>query len=192
MWLRDRGGLDSRGFDLLHVAPEPVLVERLRALPGIRYTGGSLFPTGDQVRVDLTAVPFPDETFDVVLCNHVFDEIPDDGRALAEIHRVLRPGGRLITQTPVDKARATTYEDPSLPPARRREVFQTADDVRVYGLDFRDRLAAAGFEVDLDYAAEVDPATAERYGLVEHGGRVNGSDVYAAVKRPADAAAREP
>jgi SAM-dependent methyltransferase len=183
MWLRDRGGLDSAQVDLLHVAPEPVLEDRLRALPSVRYTAGSLFPTGDQVRVDLTEIPFADGSFDVVLCNHVFDEIPDDRRALAEIHRVLRPGGRLITQTPVDRNRATTYEDPSLPAARRREVFQTADDVRIYGRDFPDRLAAVGFEVQvIDYAAEVDPATAERHGLVEHGGRVNGTDIHVALK----------
>jgi SAM-dependent methyltransferase len=183
MWLRDRGGLDDDAVDLLHVAPEPVLTDRLRALPGVRYTAGSLFPTGDQVRVDLTDIPFDEGSFDVVLCNHVFDEIPDDRRALAEIHRVLRPGGRLITQTPVDKRRETTFEDPSLPPARRREVFQTADDVRIYGRDFPDRLAAAGFEVELvDYASELEPATAERYGLIEHGGRVNGTDIHVAVK----------
>ena len=189
MWLRDRGGLDSGGFDLLHIAPEPVLVERLRALPGIRYTGGSLFPTGDQVRVDLTEIPFADASFDVVLCNHVFDEIPDDRRALGEIQRVLRLGGRLITQTPVDRNRAITYEDPSLPPARRREVFQTADDVRIYGLDFPERLAAAGFDVQvIDYAAELDPATVERHGLVEHGGRVNGTDIHVALKPHAGAA----
>jgi predicted SAM-dependent methyltransferase len=183
MWLRDRGGLGSEPLDVLHVAPEPVLEERLRALPGVRYTAGSLFPTGDQVRVDLTDVPFPEGSFDVVMCNHVFDEIPDDRRALSEIHRVLRPGGRLITQTPVDKDRAQTYEDPSLPPARRREVFQTADDVRIYGRDFRDRLADAGFEVQVvDYAAELDPETVERSGLVERGGRVNGTDIHVAVK----------
>jgi len=183
MWLRDRGGLGGGETDLLHVAPEPVLEDRLRALPGVRYTAGSLFPTGDQVRVDLTEIPFADGSLDVVLCNHVFDEIPDDRRALAEIHRVLRPGGRLITQTPVDKSRATTYEDPSLPPARRREVFQTADDVRVYGRDFRERLAGAGFEVEvIDYPTELDAATAERYGLVEHGGRVNGTDIHVALK----------
>jgi predicted SAM-dependent methyltransferase len=185
MWLRDRGELDRGEVDLLHVAPEPVLEARLRALPAVQYTAGSLFPTGDQVRVDLTEIPFADGSLDVVLCNHVFDEIPDDRRALSEIHRVLRPGGRLVTQTPVDKSRAATYEDPSLPPARRREVFQTADDVRVYGLDFRDRLAGVGFDVRvIDYASELDPATVERHGLVEHGGRVNGTDIHVGVKRP--------
>jgi SAM-dependent methyltransferase len=184
MWLRDRGGLGGGTLDVLHVAPEPVLEERMRSLRGVRYTAGSLFPTRDQVRVDLTDAPFPDGSFDVVLCNHVFDEIPDDRRALSEIHRVLRPGGRLITQTPVDKGRAHTYEDPSLSPARRREVFQTADDVRIYGVDFRDRLAGAGFEVQVvDYASELDPETVERNGLVEHGGRVNGTDIHVAVKQ---------
>jgi hypothetical protein len=90
----------------------------------------------------------------------------------------------LITQTPVDKRREHTYEDPSLPPARRREVFQTADDVRVYGLDFADRLADAGFDVQVvDYPAELDPETVERSGLVEHGGRVNGTDIHVALKR---------
>jgi hypothetical protein len=72
-------------------------------------------------------------------------------------------------------------------------VFQTADDVRIYGLDFRERLAAAGFEVELvDYAAELDPATVERHGLVEQGGRVNGTDIYVAVKQRDAGAARRP
>jgi SAM-dependent methyltransferase len=186
MWLRDRGELFDAELDLLHVAPEPVFEQRLRALPKLRYVAGSLFPSGEQVRVDLTDIPFESGSFDVVLCNHVFDEIPDDRRALAEIHRVLRPGGRLITQTPVDKRRDTTYEDPSLSPAERRRVFQTADDVRIYGLDFRDRLEEAGFAVRaVDYAADLDPATVERHGLAEHGGRVNGTDVHVAVKAPA-------
>jgi SAM-dependent methyltransferase len=184
MWLRERGGLGSESLDVLHVAPEPMLGERLRALPGVRYTAGSLFPTGDQARVDLTDIPFPDGSFDVVLCNHVFDEIPDDRRAFSEIHRVLRTGGRLITQTPVDKRRAHTYEDPSLSPAERRKVFRTADDVRIYGLDFRDRLADAGYEVQVvDYPAELDPESAARNGLVERGGLVNGTDIYVALKQ---------
>ena len=185
MWLRDRGELSAATpLDVLHVAPEPVFEQKLRDLPGIRYVAGSLFPTGEQVRVDLTAIPFPADSFHVVLCNHVFDEIPDDRLALSEIQRVLRAGGRLITQTPVDKRRASTYEDPSLSPAERREVFQTADDVRTYGLDFRDRLAESGFDVRVvDYAAELDPQTVERHGLLEHGGRVNGTDIHVAVKR---------
>lgn len=183
LWLRDHGVFDEP-LDVLHPAPERVFEKRLRALANLRYTAGSLFPTGKQVRVDLTEIPFADASFDLVLCNHVFDEIPDDRRAIAEIHRVLRPGGRLITQTPIDPDRETTFEDPSLPAAERRRIFHTADDVRVYGRDFTERLAEPGFEVELvDYVAQLDAATVARHALVQHGGKVNGSDIHVAVKR---------
>jgi SAM-dependent methyltransferase len=138
------------------------------------------------VRVDLTEIPFAEGTFGLVLCNHVFDEIPDDRRAMAEIHRVLRPGGRLITQTPIDPGREATFEDPSLSPAERRRVFRTADDVRTYGRDFAQRLAEPGFDVQfVDYMAEVDPALVERHALREQGGNVSGADIHVAVKRAA-------
>jgi SAM-dependent methyltransferase len=184
MWLRDRGGIFGERLDMLHAAPETAYEQKLRAMPGLGYVAGNLYPSGrDQVRVDLTEIPFEAESFDVVLCNHVFDEIPDDRRALAEIHRVLRPGGRLISQTPVDKQRAETFEDPALSPSERRAVFHTADDVRIYGRDFVDRLTETGFDVTVvDYAAELSPETVERHGLIERGGRVNGTDIHVAVK----------
>jgi SAM-dependent methyltransferase len=183
LWMQDRGVLDGP-LDVLHIAPERVFEKRLRARPGIRYTAGDLFPSGEQVRVDLTDIPFPDGSFDVVICNHVFDEIPDDRQAFREVHRVLRPGGRLITQTPVHLDRESTFEDPSLPPDERRRVFQTADDVRMYGRDFVERLSEPGFDVErVDYVAELDPELVARYALEELGGRARGSDIHVAVKR---------
>jgi SAM-dependent methyltransferase len=185
MWMRDRAGVFEERLDVLHIAPEAVFESRMRALPNLSYTGGDLFPTGEQVRIDLTDIPFGAGSFDLVLCNHVLDEIPDDRLALREIHRVLRPGGRLVTQTAVHLERESTFEDPSLSPEERRRVFQTVDDVRIYGRDFRDRLAESGFDVTrIDYVAELDPATVERHALAEQGGLANGSDIYMAVKNP--------
>jgi SAM-dependent methyltransferase len=185
LWLRDHGVLEDE-LDVLHAAPERVFEKRLRSLPNLTYTAGSLFPTRHQVRVDLTDIPFAEGSFDLVICNHVFDEIPDDRRAIAEIHRVLRPGGRLVTQTPIDPDREVTFEDPSLSPAERRRVFHTADDVRAYGRDFTERLAEPGFDVQLvDYAAQLDPVTVERHALREQGGTMNGSDIHVAVKTAA-------
>jgi SAM-dependent methyltransferase len=182
-WMRDNDVLGA-DLDVLHIAPEPVFEGRLRAMPNLRYTGGDLFPKGDQVRVDLNEIPFAEGSFDLVICNHVLDEIPDDRRAIAEIHRVLRPGGRLITQTPVHPERETTLDDPSLSAAERRRVFGTADDVRIYSPDdFRARLAEPGFDVTVvDYVAELDPAVVERYALAERGGSSRGSDIHVAAK----------
>jgi SAM-dependent methyltransferase len=186
MWMRDRAGIFSEQLDVLHIAPEAVFESRMRALPNLRYTGGDLFPVGEQVRVDLNEIPFGEGTFDLVICNHVLDEIPDDRLALREIHRVLRPGGRLITQTAVHLDRESTFEDPSLSPEERRRVFHTADDVRIYGRDFADRLAEPGCDVTrIDYVAELDPETVARHALAEQGGLSNGSDIYVAVKREA-------
>jgi SAM-dependent methyltransferase len=184
LWLRDSAGILDAQLDVLHIAPETFFESRLREQPNLSYTGGDLFPIGDQVRVDLNDIQFSDGSFDVVICNHVLDEIPDDRRAIAEIHRVLRPGGRLITQTPVEPGRETTFEDPTLSAEERRRVFHTADDVRIYGRDFLDRLAEPGFDVTvIDYVAELDEATVKRYALAEEGGLSNGSDIHLAVKK---------
>jgi SAM-dependent methyltransferase len=184
MWMRDQGVLEG-DLDVLHIAPEPVFEHRLRAMPNLRYTGGDLFPQGEQVRVDLMAIPFPDRSFDLVICNHVLDEVPDDRVAIAEIHRVLKPGGRLVTQTPLHPERDTTFDAPSLSPAERRRVFQTADDVRVYSATgLLERLSEPGFDVELvDYVGALDPAVVERHALAEQGGVGRGSDIHVAVRR---------
>jgi SAM-dependent methyltransferase len=184
LWMRDEVRLFDERLTVLHIAPEEVLESRMRALPNLEYTGGGLFPQGEQVRVDVTDMPFADGTFDLVICNHVLDEVPDDRLALREIYRVLRPGGRLVTQTPVHLDRESTFEDPSLSPEERRHVFHTQDDVRMYGRDFAERLAEPGFDVTrIDYVAKLDPDTVRRHALAEQGGIANGSDIHVAVKR---------
>ena len=105
LYLERETGLFRDSLDVLHVAPEPWLERRLRGLPRIRYVGGDLRPTGEQVRLDLTAVPYPDASFDLAICAHVLDEIPDDRLAMRELRRVLRPGGALVLQTPIDESR---------------------------------------------------------------------------------------
>jgi SAM-dependent methyltransferase len=48
---------------------------------------------------DATSLPFPDQSFDVVVANHMLYHVPDRRQALADIRRVLRPGGRLFAAT---------------------------------------------------------------------------------------------
>ena len=49
--------------------------------------------------VDAQHIPFPDESFDVVLANHMLYHVPDKALVLSEIRRVLRPGGKLFAAT---------------------------------------------------------------------------------------------
>lgn len=57
-------------------------------------------PAANVVRVDMLAMPFRDDSFDLVLANHVLEHVADDGKALPEVHRMLRLGDHATLQTP--------------------------------------------------------------------------------------------
>jgi SAM-dependent methyltransferase len=97
---------------MLHVAPEPVLRERLIGEPLIDYLSADLEPGGADVQMDITAIDFPADSFDVIYCSHVLEHVPDDALAMRELCRVLRPTGWAILQVPILLAR--TDEDPSV------------------------------------------------------------------------------
>lgn len=167
LYLRDHTDLLHRPACVLHIAPEPALRRHLSAIPGIDYVCGDLDPAKGDRQCDITQLPFEDESFDVILCNHVLEHIPDDRRAMAELVRVLRAGGWAILQTPMDRRRAQTFEDPAVTtPEDRERAYGQHDHVRIYGLDLYDRLAAAGFVLDLNYVARELPADrVVRYGV---------------------------
>lgn len=132
---------------VLHVAPEEVLGDRLRAVAR-EYTSVDLEPGRAMVAADLTALPFEDKSFDLIVCSHVLEHIPDDGAALRELRRVLR--GTLLLQTPVNYDQSQTFEDPAVvDPETRLSLFSQEDHVRVFGRDLIDRLGAAGFDVEV-------------------------------------------
>lgn len=118
-------------------------------------------------RMDITDIHFAEQSFDVVICNHVLVYVEDDRRALQEIFRVLSEGGWALLQVPIDRSRDRTFEDPSITdPRERRRVFGQYDHVRVYGLDYLTRLADAGFAVTVDeFVKELAPAQIDALGL---------------------------
>ncbi len=167
LWLeRHTALLDPTGTErLLHFAPEAGLERRLRAALGLRYVTADLEPGRADLVLDLTALDLPDASFDVVLCVHVLEHVPDDAAALRELRRVLRPGGWGVVQVPI--LRDETDEDPGVTdPEERLRRFGQADHVRMYGRDFADRLRAAGFELDVvRFRDELAPRERRRYGL---------------------------
>ncbi len=144
----ERTGLLPEGIDLLHIAPEPAISERLRARCR-RYVTADLEMPGVDVTADIADLPFADGEFDAVLCNQVIEHVPDDAAALRELGRVLRPGGVAVVTTPVIEGMDATYEAPEARSvAERRLHFGQGDHLRLYGRDIRERIAAAGFALE--------------------------------------------
>jgi SAM-dependent methyltransferase len=153
LFLRDACRLLRRRVRLLHIAPEPCIRRALAANPGLRYVSVDLFDRAADRAADLTALPFPSGAFDVAICSHVLEHVLDDRAAMAELYRILTPGGRAAMMVPVDLERAETFEDPSVDTAAgRTEAFGHPYHVRICGADYPDRLRQAGFLVEPVYS----------------------------------------
>lgn len=157
LYLRD-ARLDG---PIVHLAAEPCLERKLRERFGSAYRTADLFRPAD-LKLDLEGIALADGSLGGVICNHVLEHV-DDRRALAELHRVLRPGGKMVCSVPIVYGWSRTYENASITHARDRELhFGQDDHVRFYGRDFADRLRAAGFLVDERTAEEPECVA---YGL---------------------------
>ena len=148
LYIRERTALLSDHVRLLHVAPEPQLQKVFARRSSLRYFTSDLEAPHAMLRMDLMRLPHPDDIFDVVICSHVLEHIPDDRQGMRELFRVLKPGGWAILQVPIALALEHTYENPAITDEEGRiREFGQRDHVRLYAMDYLDRLKAAGFSV---------------------------------------------
>lgn len=166
-FLREHTDLFSAQLSVLHIAPEYGLQRRLRKLGNLDYRSADLDSALAMDKVDILNMPYRDNSFQVVLCNHVLEHVADDRRALHEIRRVLVPDGRAIITSPIDEELDETLEDPVVTsPEERDAVFGQSDHLRRYGRDFAGRVAAEGFAVDVvSYIDEFEAHEITRQGL---------------------------
>jgi SAM-dependent methyltransferase len=159
--------LCSARHTLLHVAPEQCFYKRFRQMDNIEYVTADLESPLAEVKLDIQDMPFEDNTFDAVFCNHVFEHIPDDGKAMREVLRVMKPGAWAVLQVPMKAGAATTFEDDSITDrAERARHFGQYDHLRLYGRDYGDVLRKQGFDVEeLDIPAAIGPELTEKYRL---------------------------
>ncbi len=167
LWLRRQSNLFESHPRLLHVAPEHCYIKRFERLLSDHYVTADLESPLAKVKLDVQDMPFGDEEFDVVICNHILEHVDDDRRALAELRRVLRSGGWGILLSPVDYGVEHTLEDPSVTSAEeRRIVFGQPDHLRLFGRDYPERLRSAGFRVSEIRAQDFLSADEiSRYGI---------------------------
>ena len=130
----------------LHVAPKEGLENKLRPLIGEGYITADLFDPRADIKMDITDIQFPDNSYDFIYCSHVLEHVPDDRKAMREFYRVLSDDGFAVLIVPIYPE--PTIEDPTIEdPKERLRLFGQDDHVRKYGPDFADRLKEAGFKV---------------------------------------------
>ena len=152
---------------VLHVAPEQVFYQKFKTFSHWKYTTTDLHSPLADVKADICALPFEDNSYDLILCNHVLEHIPNDRKAMSELYRVLKKGGTLIAQVPLDENRTTTFEDNSITDRKERtKVFGQYDHVRVYGKDYLEFLDQTGFSSKfIAYTEKLPKEEIKRYGL---------------------------
>ena len=136
----------------------------------MEYITGDLISPWADVKMDIHDIPFNDNEFDVIMCNHVLEHVEDDNKAMSEFFRVMKPGGWGIFQVPIDRSREETFDDPSIiNPKEREKHYWQSDHVRLYGKDYGKKLASVGFDVVEDnYVKTLDITLVKRYALPEN------------------------
>ena len=167
LYLKNETTFFSAPLRVLHFAPEQAFVQKFKKQKNLTYTTTDLNSPIADVKADICDLPFKDNSFDFIICNHVLEHIPDDTKAMQELYRVLAPSGTAIMQVPYDAKREITFEDNTITDqSERTRIFGQYDHLRVYGMDYFKKLSSIGFNVNaLDYTRGISSDDIERYRL---------------------------
>lgn len=170
-YLRNHTKLFSKETKFLHFAPEHSLYNIFNQIETIDYYPVDL-EEGPRVKetVDMCAIPYPENYFDIIYHSHVLEHIPDDIQAMNELYRCVKPfyeGGVVITMVPLFRYLDETFENEEYnTPELRLKHFGQEDHLRMYAPDIKDRLESVGFEVDELICKEFfDEKTVKHYGF---------------------------
>jgi SAM-dependent methyltransferase len=170
LYLNERTDFFKASAEILHIAPEACFIKRFEKIHGKHYITADIESPLAKVKMDIHKIPFEDNKFDVVLCNHVLEHVEDDIMAMREINRVLKTGGFAILQVPFfHPVPDVTQQDNTITDPRERErLFGQDDHVRKYGKDYSKRMQLAGLKpLEDNYVNELDDTVVKKFGLVK-------------------------
>lgn len=173
LWLYLKNETDffitSKVQKVLHFAPEQAFYKIFKNQKNLQYTTTDLLSPLADVKADICDLPFADNSFDIIFCNHVLEHIPDDIKAISEIFRVLNTGGMAILQVPLENNRQFSFTDDSIVDQKQRsKIFGQYDHVRIYGMDYFNKLRSAGFEVsEIVYSESMSDELVKKYCLAK-------------------------
>ena len=169
LFLTEETNIFDEDIKMLHIAPEAIFAEIFSAKENINYLPVDLDDENLYVeeKMDIQDINYPNNTFNFILCSHVLEHVPNDRKAMKELFRVLKPYGNALISVPIRKSSNETYEDPAInTPELRRKHYGQEDHLRYYGLDFKEKLEDAGFEVVTDdYIKNLDKNIIKKYSL---------------------------
>jgi len=170
LFLKNKTNFFTDPLKVLHIAPEYCLRKEFKRMKHLDYVTGDLVSPLADIKFDIHEIPMQDNEFDVIFCNHVLEHVEDDRVAMKELFRVMKPGGWGIFLIPLFyPLPEKTIEDPSITdPKERERLFGQDDHVRMYGMDYIDRLKESGFNVKAEkYAKELTEEENRKYALLQ-------------------------
>lgn len=142
---------NTQDVKFLDIAPAGALRSFIKKFPQAQYRSMDLMMEGVDDKLDITNMDaYEDNRFDFIICSHVLEHITDDIKAMQELYRILKKGGKGIAMVPINLQLEKTMEDPECTDvAMRWKYFGQDDHVRMYAKpDFIQRIQSVGFGVN--------------------------------------------
>ncbi len=158
LYLKNETDYFKKKSKVLHIAPEQIFYKKFNSFKNWDYTTLDLFSPLAKIKADICNMPFTNDKFDLIICNHVLEHVVDDKKALSEIYRVLKRGGCAILQVPINESIEKSKENKGfMTRGQRTKEFGQYDHIRSYGNDFYELLKSVGFIVKAtDYLKKID------------------------------------
>jgi len=156
----------ARPNKLLHIAPEDALKNIFKQTDNLRYVNSDININLADEEMDITSINYPDNTFDYIICCHVLGHIPDEKKAIDELFRVLKKGGKAFIQTPIHPIN-NTFENAELKTEEERlKNYGEKDLLRLHGQDFQERLKRDNMLIEkIDYRNNIENDLAKKLSV---------------------------